>query len=141
MACSQVTEGLLDAAQKILGDDVKTEQAMRELKNYRSKVGVFGRPTVQNLAKSMTAWEWWRDWGGSAPMLRQLAMKVLSQAASACSCERNWSNFGFIHSRLRNRLTAERAADLVYVFSNLRVLKKFINQEEIEYHMWDVEEL
>ena len=35
---------------------------------------------------------------------------------------RNWSHYDFIHDRKRNRLTADRAKDLVFVFSNGRLL-------------------
>lgn len=41
-----------------------------------------------------------------------------------CSAERNWSTFEFIHNKKRNRLGALKAADLVYVHYNLRVLDR-----------------
>ena len=62
---------------------------------------------------------------------------VLTGTAS----ERNWSNFGFIHSGVRTRLTPGRAADLVYVFGYLGLPDKVDRREEIEYHMWDVDEV
>ena len=43
--------------------------------------------------------------------------KVLNQVASS-SCERSWSAYDFIHSKLRNKLASSRAEDLVYVYSN-----------------------
>ena len=60
-----------------------------------------------------------------------MAIKVLAQPTSACSCERSWSTYGFIHDKKRNRLHADRACNLVYVFSNLRLLLK-INDPEYE---------
>ena len=51
-------------------------------------------------------------------------MDILSLVAGACSCERSWSAFDFIHSKKRNRLSAEKCEELVYVFSNLRLLRK-----------------
>lgn len=68
----------------------------------------------------------------------QVAIAVLAQVSSASACERNWSTFNFIHNKLRNRLSPERAHELVYVFTNLRLLKKICasNYEE-EYHIWD----
>ena len=38
--------------------------------------------------------EWWVMYGDSAPTVRKLAMKILSQTASSSTCERNWSTFG-----------------------------------------------
>ena len=51
-------------------------------------------------------------------------MDTLSLVAGACSCERNWYAFDFIHSKKRNRLRAEKCEGLVYVFSNLRLHRK-----------------
>ena len=42
---------------------------------------------------------------------------------SSSAAERNWSTYDFIHSKKRNRLTEAKARDLVYVHSNLRLLK------------------
>jgi hypothetical protein len=38
--------------------------------------------------------------------------------------ERNWSSYDFIHSKKRNKLTPARAEKLVYVFHNIRSLRK-----------------
>lgn len=46
---------------------------------------------------------------------------MLSCVASSSSCERNWSIMGFVHSKTRNRLTAQRAIDLTWVYHNLRL--------------------
>jgi hypothetical protein len=64
---------------------------------------------------------WWHEFGSSYPCLRTLAKRVISQKIYSSSCERNWSSYGFIHNKSRNRLTNERSKDLVYVFTNYRV--------------------
>ena len=57
-----------------------------------------------------------------------------------CEMERNWSSFGFIHDKKRNRLQASRARDLLFVFSNLRLLRKVVGEEYEElFPMWDSE--
>lgn len=43
---------------------------------------------------------------------------------SACACERNWSTYDYIHNKKRNRLEAARAENLVYIFSNRRLLRR-----------------
>ena len=74
-------------------------------------------------------------------MLQRVAVKVLNRVASACWCERSWSTFEFIHSKKRNRLEPSRANDPVYVFSNLRLLKRIQSVEyDNEYPDWDSEE-
>ena len=63
--------------------------------------------------------------GFDVPELAEMAVWITSMISSAGACERNWSTYDFIHSKKRNRLTAQRASDLVYVFTNLRMVKKF----------------
>jgi hypothetical protein len=62
------------------------------------------------------------------------------QVSSACSCERSWSDYDFIHSKRRNRLTSSKAKDLVYVFSNTRLADKMGGDAAREkYVSWDEE--
>ncbi|KAJ9507522.1 hypothetical protein QJQ45_006537 [Haematococcus lacustris] len=73
-------------------------------------------------AKSMPPHEWHRIHTGGA--LGALAMKVTSQVASATSCERAWSSYGFVHNPRRNRLTASNAEMLTQLYFNSRLLKR-----------------
>jgi hypothetical protein len=59
--------------------------------------------------------------GYSTPALQKLAIRLVSQCASATGCERNWSTFALIHTKVRNRLTYEELHKLVYVNYNLRI--------------------
>jgi hypothetical protein len=43
---------------------------------------------------------------------------------SSSLCERNWSSYSFVHSKVQNRLLPSRAEDLVYVYTNLRVFNQ-----------------
>ena len=67
---------------------------------------------------------WWICHGANGVHLQNLAIRVLSQVASSSSAERNWSTYGFIHSVKRNRLGSQKAEDLVYVHSNLRLASR-----------------
>jgi hypothetical protein len=53
--------------------------------------------------------------------LQKLAMRLTFQCASTTGCERNWSTFAFIHTKVHNRLTYEKLHNLVYVNYNLRI--------------------
>ena len=123
--------------EKLLPDVAAASKAQAQLAQYRQGTGVFGKPSVQELASRVPAHEWWAQAGAACPELQTVAMKVLAQPLSACACERNWSTFSFIHSKRRNRLTTDRASALVYVFSNLRMLRKVtaVDYEE-EYPIW-----
>jgi hypothetical protein len=72
----------------------------------------------------------------AAPLTVAVLPRKPLQVSSACACERSWADYDFIHSKRRNRLLADRARDLVYVFSNMRLADK---QDKVEgYVGWDV---
>jgi hypothetical protein len=39
-------------------------------------------------------------------------------APIACACERNWSAWGQLYTKLRSKMAVERARKLIYVHSN-----------------------
>jgi hypothetical protein len=59
--------------------------------------------------------------GYSTPVLQKLAMRLVSQCASATGCEQNWITFIFIHTKVCNRLTYDKLYKLLYVNYNLRI--------------------
>ena len=52
------------------------------------------------------------------PNLQKLAKKVFGLVALSAASERNFSKFGFIHSKLRNFLSPEAVEKLVYLKTN-----------------------
>ena len=87
----------------------------------------------------MSPIKWWIVHGTSASILQSIALKLLGQPCSSSCCERNWSTYNFIHSMKRNKLTPQRAEDLVYVHNNLRLLsRKSPNYNEGESKMWNI---
>ena len=61
--------------------------------------------------------------GGGAKALQTIARRILAQVCSALACERNWSMYSFVHNKVRNRLKHSRAEDLVYIYTNSRLLR------------------
>jgi hypothetical protein len=61
------------------------------------------------------------------PLLQGVARQVFRCAASSSASERNFSTHGYIHSKLRNRLSSERVEKLVHIFFN----QKNVNAEEL----------
>ncbi|KAL2630312.1 hypothetical protein R1flu_014998 [Riccia fluitans] len=64
---------------------------------------------------------WQSICGEAAPNLRLIAMDILGLTTVASVCERGWSLYGFVHSKLRNRLAVDRQHKLVYVHHNARI--------------------
>jgi hypothetical protein len=64
---------------------------------------------------SKTVLQYWECDGTSWPDLQSVALKVFAMAVSSAASERNFSTFGFIHTKLRNRLAHDKVRQLVYV--------------------------
>src|SRR5450759_4943167 len=69
-----------------------------------------------------SAHDWWAFEGACGKLIAPIARRILGQTVSSSSCERNWSSYSFVHNKSRNRLEAKRAEDLVYVYTNSRVM-------------------
>ena len=65
--------------------------------------------------------DWWINYGEEARNLQKIAIKVLSQTCSSSGCERNWSTWSLIHTKLRNQLAMNKLHKLVFVHYNMRL--------------------
>ncbi|KAM0918616.1 hypothetical protein ACQ4PT_008738 [Festuca glaucescens] len=107
-------------------DDDKAYAAVNvDLDKFQKKHDSFSK----KLAKSYEKFEfnpasWWRLYGGGAPDLQRMAVRILSLTSSSSGCERNWSTFESIHTKKRNRLTIERMDMLTNIQFNNRMLSK-----------------
>ncbi|KAL0213977.1 hypothetical protein P9112_006161 [Eukaryota sp. TZLM1-RC] len=81
----------------------------------------------------MSPAHWWTLYGGDTLELAKVAGNVLSCVVSASAYERCWSIFDFIYNKRGNRLTTERADDLVFVYSNLQQVNRMLNMTVEEY--------
>lgn len=70
------------------------------------------------IGKSKSVLQWWMVDGTDWPLLKNLVKRVFSMAASSAASERKFSTFGFIHSKLRNRMGPEKVKKLVYIKTN-----------------------
>ncbi|KAI2510962.1 transposase [Fragilaria crotonensis] len=67
------------------------------------------------LSRKISVLMFWMSHGDAWPTLQVLARQVLSLVASSAASERNFSTFGFIHSKQRNCLSEASVEKLVYV--------------------------
>jgi hypothetical protein len=106
--------------------------------DFRAKRGPFNASHLAwQLAgpkMKISALEWWRTnfVEGEGHHLRSLALRILSVPASSASSERNWSTFGYIQDKKRNRLTPERCVKLVFLYWNLRLINTNLNSRMAE---------
>lgn len=74
-----------------------------------------------------TVLAWWILHDDQFPMLSVVATQVFSCVTSSAASERNFSAFGFINNKLRNKLNEKTTVKLVYVYANGRELGKYNN--------------
>ncbi|KAF2208311.1 hypothetical protein CERZMDRAFT_107467 [Cercospora zeae-maydis SCOH1-5] len=93
---------------------------------------------------------WWKTHFGHLE-LKPLMIKALSLRCSTGPAERNWSAFGFIHSKKRNKLTVEHAFELTFLYYNARMERRKqrlqdlaaarVSQTELESRLAEAEDL
>ncbi|RWW43636.1 hypothetical protein BHE74_00050681, partial [Ensete ventricosum] len=83
--------------------------------------------------------EWRIQFGGNAPHLRKVVIRVHSQTTTSSGCERNWSTFTLIHMKVRNRLSYKRLEKLVYVHYNMQLKLRCAELDKKEPQELDVE--
>ncbi|MCO5566898.1 hypothetical protein L7F22_020581 [Adiantum nelumboides] len=97
---------------------------LQELINYSDQRGTAFTPSVcwkrESLVKPLF---WWESFGFQVPTLRKVALRILAQDCSAGACERNWSAYSLVHTKIRNKLSTRQLERLIYCRSNLRMLR------------------
>ncbi|XP_057764867.1 uncharacterized protein LOC130985765 [Salvia miltiorrhiza] len=112
---------------------------IREFANFSSMADDFADSDSIEQRYELDPKSWWVTYGPSAPILQSLALKLLVQPSSSSCAERNWSTYSFIHSLRRNKLAPQRAEDLVYIHSNLRLLsRRTLEYSKGETKLWDI---
>lgn len=122
----EIRRGFDAALLRIFPDNAESRlNATVELQRYLAREGIFHpeRVEIRNAAKRMKGYEFWSHFGGIYPTLQIVAKKILSLAISISDSERNWKEFVHVHSQERNRLSVQRAKDLVFCYHNLRTIK------------------
>jgi Protein of unknown function (DUF 659)/hAT family C-terminal dimerisation region len=130
------------------------EQALcREYLDYRrALIAMMESPddvTYRMIKENeVSAMQFWQSYGRDWPSLQGLAKKVFSMVATTAASERNFSTFGFIHSKLRNRLRKDVLEKLVYVKTNngqftnqMPLLKEIRDSEGLDGDNHDVDDV
>ena len=63
--------------------------------------------------------QYWLTDGADWPELQKIALKIFRLTTSSAASERNFSTFGFIHSKLRNSPSTKSVENLVYIKTNM----------------------
>ncbi|XP_057497393.1 uncharacterized protein LOC130782121 [Actinidia eriantha] len=133
---SEVQQGYLEAIEKMVVDHKEAAVIRLQISDFVSNKGIFSQPQAIIDRATMTALSWWHLYGGVAPELFSLALKVLSQSVNTSCAERCWSTYSYIHTVKRNKLNVDRAEKLVFVHYNHRLLSRYRDDYE-KFKNWD----
>ncbi|XP_070035007.1 uncharacterized protein [Nicotiana tomentosiformis] len=120
----EISQNRLKCFQRYFKDSNDLKKASLEYGEFCCGNGYFGEPHVIDAMGYEEPLSWWANHGVNAPLLQNLAYKLLSHTASLSCCERNWSTFSLIHNIKRNKLATSRAEDLVFIHYNLCLLSR-----------------
>ncbi|XP_019170563.1 PREDICTED: uncharacterized protein LOC109166132 [Ipomoea nil] len=116
--------------------DMQNKILSEELPKYKKKEGMFGRSIAIKACEvnddNFNPANWWSTFGTSAPLLRRIAIKILSLTSSSSGCERNWSTFEGIHTKKRNMLESNHLNNLAFVQFNATSMNKNKQDKNIE---------
>ncbi len=101
-----------------------THQSMYSLHTLVLPVFVRGGKGLFASAKTSPAYQWCSSFGSSAPVLHRVAINVLQPAHVSAAGAPVSVFIMHLLPRSTNRLEPSCANDLVYEFSNLRLLKR-----------------
>ena len=102
----------LQRLQRRFGDsDGKAKLVYRQLVEFQARTGDYQDQVLLEIGADMEPLLWWST-----------HYKNVSIHPSSGAAERNWSTFGYIHSKSRNRLLNERVEKLDYIYTNERLL-------------------
>jgi len=116
------------------GDDERTEQLRAQVSMHEALLGKFahgaagahklGAPldVAQVMNSEWDLWGWWSLYDGSAKALQEIGKALAGMVPSTCLVEHSFSLQKSIHPMVRNRLTHEKFAQLVFVHTNTNLL-------------------
>ncbi|KAK2637508.1 hypothetical protein Ddye_032300 [Dipteronia dyeriana] len=105
-------------------NDMERRQVNVEYANFSIFLGDFGGSDSMNDKGFLSPEIRWGIHGSSIKTLQAIALKLLRQPCSSSCCEQNCSTYNFIHSMRRNKIAPQRAEDLVFVHTTLRLLSR-----------------
>lgn len=93
------------------------EICLKELEIFQAKTGFFEKVFTKDIKDPHIFWYTLKT---HIPHLSKLAIKLFDIPALTAELERLFSYWGYVHSDIRNRLTAKRSKALVDIYYTLR---------------------
>ena len=107
---------------KLAPDDETYVHVLNQYQDFLENRGSF-LEVVDPIVQGAPLHEWWDAMNSEAKALQTIAKRILTQICSILSYKRNWSIYLFVLNKVRNCLQPSRAGDLVYIYTNNRLLR------------------
>ena len=108
-------------------------EVMVEMTEYEEHLGPYSPEEAPDIREAnLQPHQWWSRVGGEA--LPKIAKRVLALMCSTSSCEHNWNMYSFVHNKSRNRLGTKKAEDLVYIYTNTRLLRGRLGADPVRWY-------
>ena len=108
-------------------------EVMAEMTEYEERLGPYSPEEAPDIrVANLQPHQWWSRVGGEA--LSKIAKRILALMCSASLCERNWSMYSFVHNKSRNCLGTKKAEDLVYIYTNTRLLRGRLGADPLQWY-------
>lgn len=151
---ANVRDGMNYVAENLLGTKEMGDFAAQLLLYNGKSSKLFNTLSVLMMKKAHPR-VWWEYNGGEVPLLRKVAIRILSQPCASSGLARNWSAFEAAKTKKLNKLPEDVLNDLVYVRMNSKMMASYndpemrdsfaINLEKLEelsdYHNDNYEEI
>lgn len=108
---------------------------LESCRKYTKDEGTFAALKRKKITSPITFWHYAADLGHDG--LAAFAMKYLKIPASTAQLERLFSNWSYIHNKIRNRLVDETSKKLVNVYFTLRSTDEI--DDDSDYGEFDVD--
>jgi hypothetical protein len=112
---------ILEALRTLLPDQAQYKQAVTDFYCFKDQRGVF-YATARCWDHIDEDWTFWFSMKDEAPILAQLAIRILTTTANSVPSERAFPTMRLQHTKLRNRLTPSRVDKLVFIHINQSIL-------------------
>jgi hypothetical protein len=135
MECANIRKDFIAIVSKVSKSQQNAATALLQFDNeYKNKsLGLFQNDLVQIAASKSDPVTWWENYAIQIPELQYVATRVLSLGCSNSAAERNWSLRGFLHSKIRNRMSLSLQERLINVHANIKLQNKMRKQGAISY--------
>ncbi|XP_051156204.1 uncharacterized protein LOC127278512 [Leptopilina boulardi] len=104
-------------ANNFLKENLK-DGGLKDLKSYLNNTGIFESLNKKSLKNPQTFWDLAQD---DHPELAKFSKKLLNIPSSSAALERLFSQWSYVHNKLRNRLNIETSKKLIYLYYTFRI--------------------